>query len=393
MFTGMLNSPWLKAGLILCYCMVVMVICRYAKKLSYYDMDIIFYTACAIEQPGDTPARLHERTYSIARRDMSAQVFRRSTDSSSYFRHSVYRSPDNFYSQLPFYRIKPLYVGVLAAAWQAGYSPIVFSTWLNLICYCSIALLLLLFLIRKAGFYTGWFVSLCVILMPLLLDTARSNTPDLPAALLLFLSVLLLLSNTSRLRYWAIPLFCLLIFTRPENILLVAAFCLIGYFYRRPAFPVKFLTILFAASFASYLVVALAFRAYPWALLYRHSFIGYIPDLQHASQTLSLKEYLSGLRMLPNSVFYSDFFVMIFLLVFPLFYTGNKKSNAALLSYSLLLCLLGRLFIFPDFTARFYTGYFVVSAVLFVSTLITAKREAAEHLLVDKHERLGKIGP
>ena len=363
--TRFFNLKIIKPLLVLLYCIVALVICRYAKKNSYYDLDIVMYTACAISGNNASPAEIHKQAYAMAKKDLGEEKFAQLTDSTKYFRNSVYKNAANFYSQLPFYTVKPLYVAVLSVAYKLGFSPILFSTYINIFCYLAIAAILLLYLTRISGFYKAYAASFCIMLLPVLLDTLKSNTPDMPAALLILAATLLLLSEKQSFRNMAVVVCCLLIFTRPENILFVAAFSAVCFRTRLPEYPKKYLGFLFLSSCACYLVVTLMFKSYPWPLLYKHSFLGYIPDLQNADPSLTIKEYLLGLRFIPNSVFYSDFFLMIFLLVFPLFYMQGKKNIQAVMIFSLLACIALRIVLFPDLATRFYTGFFILSFVLF----------------------------
>lgn len=355
----------MKPLLVVLYCIVALVICRYAKKNSYYDLDIVIYAACAISDNNSSPAEIHKQAYDMAKRDLGDEKFAQLTDSTKYFRNAVYKNPENFYSQLPFYTVKPLYVAILAMAYQLGLSPILFSTYINMLCYLAIAAILLVYLTGISGFYKAYAASFCIILLPVILDTLKSNTPDLLAALLILTATLLLFSEKKAFRNMALIVFCLLIFTRPENILFVATFSIFCFIAKLPAYSKKYLGLLMLSSCVCYLIVILMFKSYPWSLLYKHSFSGYIPDLQNADPSLTIKDYLLGLRFIPNSVFYSDFFLMIFFLILPLFYMKEKNNIHAVMIFSLLTCIVLRIALFPDLATRFYTGFFILSFVLF----------------------------
>jgi len=360
------GTPFCKVVLIFIFGLILTIFCFYIKKNSYYDLDIVMYGACAMEQKGDSPAIVHARAYEMVKHDLGEDKFNLLTSSKNYYRSEIFKSPDNFYSQLPFYRIKPLYNALLSTAHKMGYSPILFSTWLNLACYVMIAFILLFSLIHYIGFYKGYFSTLCFVLTPMVLDTAKNNTPDLLAALFFMSSVLLFMSHSHFKRNVAILLFTALIFVRPENVLFIAVLCPICFYFKFENYSTKYLVTLFVIGIISYVTVVLKFESYSWATLYKHSFSGYIPNLENFNSTLSVEEYIKGFKIIPRSIFFSDFFLLMFLLIFPLGYLKRTNSIYIVVVISILANILLRIILFPDLSIRFYTGYFLTASILFV---------------------------
>jgi hypothetical protein len=113
--------------------------------------------------------------------------------------------------------------------------------------------------------------------------------------------------------------------------------------------------------------VSLYYHAYPWTLLYKHSFFGYIPDLQKADVALTFEGYIHGLRFIPNTVFYSDFFLILLFLALPFLLCPKAywKTKLFVVAQVLLISIFIRVILFPDLSIRFYTGMFLISIVLF----------------------------
>lgn len=330
------------------------------------------YTACALENESMSHKQLHDAAYDLAKDELGEGRFRNMIDSTKYYRHSIYRSAENFYSQLPFYRIKPLYVCILKTANSFGVSPILFSTYVNLLAYLSISIVLLYYLIRFIGFYKGWLISFCTMLLPIVLDTIKNNTPDMLSSFFILVAVMLLMSDSEFRRNIAFILFCLAVFVRPESIIFVTAFCGIAFFYKLPEYSNKYLVVLFSTSALCYLFVSFYYHAYPWTLLYKHSFLGYIPDLNNADTSLTINGYIHGLRFIPNTVFYSDFFLILLFLVLPflLYAKAYWKTKLFVAAQVLLVSVIIRVILFPDLSIRFYTGVFLISVVLFFRILL-----------------------
>jgi hypothetical protein len=356
-----------KILLILIYAATIIVMCRYEKKNSYYDLDIVIYAACVLDNGSLSHEQVHKQAYEMARRDLGEQKFKLYTDSAKYFRNAIYKSAENFYSQLPFYRVKPFYVALLSTAYKLGFSPIIFSTYVNLFCYILIAIILLVYLIKHLNFAKGYFISLCIILMPITIGTAQSNTPDMLTALFFLIAVLMLLSKSNP--YMSLVPFCLLVLTRPENIIFIVALCVFCLLLKLPDYSKKFMLILLVCSFLCYEFGKLMYSQYSWGLLYKHSCIGYIPDLHNASNSISIIEYLMGLRFLVNAVFHSDIFLLILLTVYPLLYLKHSKNILFVISYALLASILVRMLLFPDVATRFFVGSFLIAFILFFRLL------------------------
>ncbi|MES2761915.1 MAG: hypothetical protein V4677_06900 [Bacteroidota bacterium] len=358
------------------YIGVALVICRYAKKNAYYDLDIVMYSACALESESMSHQQLHDSSYNLAKQELGEAIFKNMTDSAKYYRNSIYKSAKNFYSQLPFYKVKPLYVGILKLANSFGVSPVIFSTYINLLAYLGIGIALLYYFILFIGFYKGWLISLCMILLPMVLDTIKNNTPDMLASFFIIIGVMLLLANNRLYRNIAVVVFCLSVFIRTESIIFATTFCAIAFYYKLEEYSRKYLAILFSTSILCYLFVSLYYHAYPWTLLYKHSFLGYIPDLKNADVSLSLNGYIHGLRFIPNTVFYSDFFLILLFLVLPflLYARAYWKSKLFVVAQALLISVMIRVILFPDLSIRFYTGIFIISVVLFFRILLGNKK-------------------
>jgi hypothetical protein len=358
---------------ILIYFTLVVILCFLINKKRHYDFDQMMYAACAIENKDMSAGDLHYKTYELVRRDLGDAYFKRFTDSSNYYRKMVFESADNFYSQLPLYKIKYLYVAMLRTGWHFNISPFLFSTLLNVFCFVVLAMLVFYVLAKKIGFMLGAFFATSIILMPAVLEVATYNSPDLLTGLLFFSATVMLMRNRFS-RYISILLFCLLVLTRPENIVFVSCFCLLALICKDKNYDLKFILPLLILCWIAYCVLTELVQPYPYSILYRHSFSGYIPDLQNAESGLSIREYSYGLRFLFNSIFHSGF-AMIVLFLGLIFFRSSKNTDRSILliSASILLSLVLRCLLFPDVTMRFYSGPLLVTLVLFLRSYFIKK--------------------
>ena len=210
-------------------------------------------------------------------------------------------------------------------------------------------------------------------LLPLTLDTAKCNTPDTLTALFNLIAIIFLVSKGKK--YFSIPFFCLLVLTRPESIIFIVAFCVIYVLFKPNNYNKVFISLLFLSSTLCYLLSSLLFSEYSWALLYKHSCTGFIPDLAAANQSISLREYLLGLRVFVNSIFYSEYFLIVFLLIYPLLHHKKENKIAFVVIYALLFSIIARAFLLPDVATRYFEGTFLASLILFFKPFHSGKED------------------
>jgi hypothetical protein len=344
------------------------------------------YTACVFEQDGLSPSQIHERAFAEVRSVLGDKKVIEYSDSSNFYRRSLASSPEKFCAQLPFYNVKPLYVWILRAGYFFGISPILFSTYINLVCYVLISFIILSFLITRHGIILGALGSFCGVLMPMVLDTLKNNTPDMLAALFLVLAIICLLLE--RPLYY-IPLIffsVLLVLVRMEFSLLfilIAGYLLTNF---KGQMPGRILWIWLSVTVCTYVFVIVHSHLPGWGLLYRHTFLGYIPDLSNAPHSVSFIEYLKGFKMIPRSIFFSDFSFIIFLIALSFFVPHNAKTRSTMLLRCVLIFICIRILLFPDLASRFYAGILLIVMILFYETVVR------KLVSVKEHESLGSKG-
>lgn len=62
-YTQFQNKRSTKIIFCLIYLIIMGVMCRYIKKNSYYDLDVVLYTACAIETNSSSIEEIHKQAY------------------------------------------------------------------------------------------------------------------------------------------------------------------------------------------------------------------------------------------------------------------------------------------------------------------------------------------
>jgi hypothetical protein len=356
------------------YALVCVCMCRYIVRHSNADFDTLMYTACVHAIETGSADSISARTYAGAALALPPEIFKRLTDPANSYRRAILGTPAYLEKQLPFYRLKAGYVLLLSLAHKSGVPVYTAMRGLNVACYLLLALLLLIVLKRAAGLLRASVLSTAIMLCPSVTATAMSLTPDMLAALLLF-SLVYCLSSEARVPSWLpVVLSLLLIYSRPENIIFVMLFsAAVAYTDRR---RLRFCVSLAAASAVMYLVMTLTLKPYPWAVLYHHSFRGFMQDPAAQFPGLDITGYLEGLRYLPHSILYSGIFMTVFLLLFYVLFQAKARTVDFLIAVTLLASMGVRAFLFPDISERYFTGYFL-SAVFLV--VMGAARSMSPH--------------
>ena len=182
--------------------------------------------------------------------------------------------PDAFNAQLPFYRIKPLYLLVVAAFAKLTATVTEATVVVSVLSFCAFSLGLLWFAVRALGAVLGSVVGVLFALAPTTTNVAALSTPDALLMLLTGVAAVLFVRQRPLSAAWLLTL-GVLVRTDLQvfNVCLAAAWLLLA--QRQPRAG------LVAGVLAGSILVAAAVDAwagnYGYAVLYRHTFIGYSP--------------------------------------------------------------------------------------------------------------------
>ena len=80
----------------------------FAFRHPYYNWDMLPYMALALKMDHIDSNALHKLTFSVAKADIPAVEYGYLTGGE--YREKMAESPADFYSQLPFYVVKPFYI-------------------------------------------------------------------------------------------------------------------------------------------------------------------------------------------------------------------------------------------------------------------------------------------
>ncbi len=324
----------------------------------YRNWDMVGYVAAALRADGYHGADLNAATYDTLRNDVSPRTFDQMIEGE--YRETVYRDPASLAQQLPFYRIRVLYVALIRTAHAMGFS---YPTSIYAVSatFAALSVVLILFLVLEVGAPAAS-VPLIVAFSGLI-DIARLSTPD---ALATFFSLLTLycLIRRSRLAYVVAMLLPLI---RTEFLLLSMLVFVHGYFFDRGKYVVAPMII---ACLLYWLVMRIN-GAYGWLTLFNTSLIHRTPYPVTLVPSHALGDYLRPYGLMLYDFTMHPHFVIYGLAVILLLKRGmgtvqadrQQVSATFLVPMAFVAC---HLLLFPENTHR----YFVFAAATVAAGLI-----------------------
>lgn len=348
-----------------------------------FGWDGLAYTAIVLKWQGEGPnARQHD-AYAQARVLLSPQKYAALTgedgSKDADYRRRVHTDAGAFAQQLPFYEVRPLYLGLAALLSAAGVMPAAALIAISLGAYAFVAGLLLVWLSRHLRWPYATLFALLLSLSPPLLLAARTSTPDMLSAALLLTAFYFLVELRRACATMAVLAAAILV--RYDNAVfagLLAAYLILA------APPPLRLALRGALSAGAMLIASVGVAVdlshhYGWETVFTHTFVhllAYPADTPaHVSLQVYAHAFVAGLRSLFDST------LLPFLFVGALAY-ALESARVGTVLYDALLRLVGltvlvRYLLFPILWDRFLVAYYMAAAVILILKSSIARDAAA----------------
>lgn len=387
----------------------VLACCILFALLSFYraipNWDQLAYVASIHSVSGMSASQLHDEVYSSAKSHHSDDHYNELVAADDY-RKTMASDPELFALQLPYYKIRPLFLMMIAGVEQAGFDMFAAGKIISALS-CALAGLILFVAFARDVAAPLWLLFPAIFVAAGGYETARLFSPDSIAFL-----VVALLYLTYRKEHWSFFLvLALSVFVRTDMILLVVI-CTMAILVYRPRYRVAALSCAVAALIAYQLVNHFAGN-YGWAAVFHFVFESNMqatdPRL-FQDQTMSPGRYFSTLISRMNGVLYYPECVFAILASGLIGYTLLMQSSSARLRnqsfaehtisrLKWLLCeglsqpmmlpvfvsvayIGGHFALFPLLETRFFVGpYFIILLTLvgLFANSIDTQRNARNH--------------
>ncbi|GLQ49971.1 hypothetical protein GCM10010872_14200 [Dyella flava] len=163
---------------------VALIVLTLGLKKPSYNWDMIGYVAVAFSAEGYHGVDLNKATYDSVRSEVNASTFDQWVQGD--YRETVYRDPSSLAQQLPFYRIRVLYVGLVRMVHAIGFG-YPRSTYVVSAAFAALSVVLLALVGREIGAPVA--AVPLVVAFSGFIDVAGLSTPDALACFCCLLTI------------------------------------------------------------------------------------------------------------------------------------------------------------------------------------------------------------
>ena len=236
--------------------------------------------------------------------------------------------------------------------------------WSSVIAYFLAGLLLFSWLKK---YWSGWYActgSALVMLSPPLLSVAGLSTPDALSGLLLFTAVYFLTEKKSVARTFVFLL--LAVFARLDNIIPAACFLSAIFFTGKwkDKIPAGRMVMFFGILLLAYFAVSGSVRSFGWSIFYYPAFVKQLNSSYTAGSAFDFTAYAALAKLqLTTGLYFSFvsffFFLVLFLLWTPSFFSFSRLTMEQVLAFLFVLIMVARFILQPLVTDRLYIPYYL----------------------------------
>jgi len=333
------------------------------KARPFWDM--LPYMGTVVSLDTSDPDLIHATTYTEFKKHAGEQMMSAMLAGDD-FTETMHRNPSYFSQQLPFFKVKVIYVFIcrlfskmgvplfyavlIPSALALFFTGFIFFTWLH-------------------KHYSALFssaISLSLLMVFFNLDTFRIASPDALCGAFILASAYFLVVRDS-LRYYSVFAF-LAVFTRPDTIFLfIVMACLLGVYNFKNA------RILYPQLLSAVLAIALLYMVqkitgYNSYKMFYRSFVHLVPNPEDLDLQFELNTYLSGLKTgLLMSLNRISLYVFLALLVYCFLKREEFADIKVIWLEGLLISFIVKLIFHPLIDDRFLFIYIDIM-ILFMLT-------------------------
>jgi hypothetical protein len=279
---------------IVSFCLFLVWLVARSIHSPHWSWDLVPYVACVLESRFSEPVDLHAATFEEIRRVVPPGRYASLTTGTDYWT-AVFRDPEALHQQLPFYRVKSIYVALLRVLASLGLSPVTATLAVSIAASVSFAVLVFFWLrLHFAASAAGPFTALLSLLIGLPI-IARISTPDALSGLCLLVALFALCEHAALGA--ASVLIVLSVAIRSDNVIAALGFAALLFGIDRRGgrlHPWAHATTALGGVLV-YVVSVHAAEAYPWTTFFAHSFGAPISRPAEWHGGLSLPFYLAVL--------------------------------------------------------------------------------------------------
>lgn len=363
----------------------------YSIKSPIHNWDVLGYAASAVSIENNDVSYIHDYVYKNLRQYASEKDFKFLTENHDY-RETMFSDADAFYQQIPFYKIRIVFVLLTLALVKMGTNIFVASHLLAATFTCA-GLLVFYYAYRKYIHPIFWFIVPVFFIIFDIDAVARMVTADSIAYFWIGIISYAFLNSKWTLFYILLSTSVLI---RTDLIVLVALLSPYLIIYRP---NLRIATIISSLSaIAAYLLVNKYAGNYGWSTVFHYAIVSKMQathPLEYSSYGISFSQFIREVVSNIGPFFYRSaallfeavIFIQFTLLVLsqkgkPSIKSISKKvfeNPALVLTITSVAYVLIHYILFPDMDTRFFSAQYMIAALgllAFLSTL--AEKQASQ---------------
>lgn len=350
------------------YSFLLLVMAVYCYKRPSYNWDMLAYMALAAGADNKGSFKdVHAKVYAEAQKYVPAESYDMLVQSNHPLRSRLYTDADYFREKLPFFVVKPLYIGVVYIFFKAGFNLVAATVLPSMFAFFIMGLLLFHWMGRYFNEVWAMACSVAFMYSAPFVTTAKLSTPDCFAALFLFTAVYFIVE---RKQIQPAYIFLLLsVCARIDNVLPSVIF--LSWLYWRKALSIKHYWMMMSGIAICYWGIAWLAHGYGWSMYFYDSFSSNYDWYEKGAGNF-LAGYLASLKSaVLVGLQFSHVVIFLFMAVLALVIKNNTAHDTEIkqLMICLLLIFLIRLLLNPLVADRFYIAYYLLIAVLLVKKM------------------------
>ena len=349
------------------YLLSIYLIALFAYKKPHYNWDMLAYMALVIKKDYTNINQLHQATYKIAKDNIPEIDYEHLIGSE--YRKKLSEDPEAFFSKLPFYAIKPLYIKMVSLFYEAGFSLPMSTVLPSIIFYLMIGVLLFYWILKYLKIIWAFAASLLIMLSSFMVFMARLSTPDCMSSFFLLSAFYFIIEKPSI--KWMFLFSVLALFARLDNI--IPCFFIISFlfFTRKWQMKIKlkyYLLMLIILTCCYFGITSVTMKSFGWNVFYYPTYARYM-NLSHTLlPSFSLRAYMSLIfSEITTAIVYYNFTFFGFFLFLILYSPIIKRRNFTfeqLFAFLLLFVILFRFILYPDLSDRFNIAYYLLFMII-----------------------------
>ena len=365
----------MKNGLVLCcYFILIFLTGRISIKRPEYNWDMLAYMAVVLGYDNSDSNFVHNSVYKIAKDQLPAETYNQLIDGGLEYRKNMAQNSSEFYQQMPFYAVKPLYTRLIYFMYKAGVPLIAATVVPSFIGYFLIAFLLIIWIKKYLQLTLAFAVSMLIMLSAPMWDIARLSTPDSLSAFLLFGALYFMIERRSLFLTFSFLL--LSIFARIDNVIpciLIVSLIAFSNKWEHKISKQKYLVMLIF-FLLSYLSITLGTRKYGWDILYYPTFSKSLNLNYTYHAKFHFQNYLAlSMSHIMTGLFYT--YLLLFMALALMVFISRSPFNFRNLSFDQLLVgviistIIIRFILQPVIADRLYIAYYLCILILLIRKL------------------------